>query len=179
MRTIFIVLFALVFAPLSAETVKEETRCQVYFSPDDHVADHLIDLIHKEEKSIEIAAYAFSHSRIATALIDAKKRGVLVEVVVDPFSLKFSSLLNRMVKVGIPVWVWKHEQNQEKYPPIMHDKFCLFGGKSIWTGSFNFTYHADTMNRENAIYIQDKALAKKFHKQFEKIKSGAAVYQQK
>lgn len=142
-------------------------KCQAFFSPDDQVASKLISLIDEEKESVAVAAYTFSHGQIANALIAAHGRGVKVEVIVDPYSLKFSSLLKKMAKAGIPVWIWN--ATSEEGSSLMHDKFCLFGERAIWTGSFNFTQRADKANQENAILIQDKEIAKKFKLQYQKI----------
>jgi phosphatidylserine/phosphatidylglycerophosphate/cardiolipin synthase-like enzyme len=170
MMTVFRIFFLLLFSPLCSKNIETAfetaSKCEVFFSPDDHVASRLISLIDAEKESLAVAAYAFSHSKIATALCSAHARGVKVEVIVDPYSLTFSSVLKKMTKAGIPVWIWKGE----KTAALMHDKFCLFGDRAIWTGSFNFTNRADAANQENAILIHDKEIAKKFKLQFQKIR---------
>ena len=165
---IFIVYFLALFVPLAAAPATE-VPLQVFFSPEDHLADRLISLIEKEENSIAVAAYAFSHWKIAKALCDAKERGVKVEVVVDPFSLKFSSILKKLTKSKIPIWVWDPSTSSTG-TALMHDKFCLFGESSVWTGSFNFTYYADHSNRENALFLNDAQIVKKFKAHFENLK---------
>ncbi len=165
---IFLLSFLALFSPLVA-AVPDDLPLQVFFSPEDHLADRLISLIEKEESSIAVAAYAFSHWKIAKALCDAKERGVKVEVVVDPFSLKFSSILKKLTKSEIPIWVWD-PLSSSTGSSLMHDKFCLFGEKAVWTGSFNFTYYADHSNRENAILLNDPQIVKKFKAHFENLK---------
>lgn len=164
----------LCFSTLSAEKMAGEY--QVYFSPDDHVASRLVELIDKEEKSIRAAVYCLYHRGVAQALIDAKKRGVDVEVIVDPFSTKSRSPIHRMAKAGVPVYVW-YPLNGQKKRPLMHDKFCVFGGHTVWTGSFNFTFEADRANQENAIVLKGDRVAYRYAKQYETIKrSGCLTY---
>ena len=169
------------FVPLqAAKAAGEGNVCEVLFSPDDHLADRLITLIEAEEKSIVIASYAFSHSLIAKALCAAKERGVQIELIVDPFSLNFSSALNKMARAGIPILVWSPppSSTKDERSSLMHDKFCIFGDKIVWTGSFNLTHKADHSNQENALIIHDKALVKKYKKQFQLLKDrGCRLYQ--
>lgn len=173
------VLLCALMLPLCAAG-KSANSCQVYFSPDDSVAQKLVALIEQEKESLCVAAYAFSHGKIAQALIDAKDRGVKVEVIVDPYTLSFPTQMKKMHKAGIDIWVWDPPVKGNKRPPLMHDKFCLFGEKAVWTGSFNFTYTADVANQENALLIQDEKIAKVFKKQFQKIKEqGCREYQVK
>src|SRR5436853_390810 len=110
---------------------------QIYFSPSDHVADHLITLIEKETKSLQIAVYCFTHRGIADALIDAKVRGVEVEILTDPYTIKAKGPLDKIVDAGIPVYIWV-SPGKSMRKPIMHHKFCVFGCGLVWTGSFNF-----------------------------------------
>lgn len=148
---------------------------QVYFSPDDHIADHLLALIDKESTSIRVAIYGFTHYKIGTALINAKKRGVAVEVLVDPFSLGGRSPIKRLVDAGISVHVFSPKNKAEGKHPLLHDKFCIFGDSLVWTGSFNFTYSADTQHQENVVLLDEKELIEKFIKQFASIKKRDCV----
>ena len=159
----------------------EQQTSKLYFSPDDHLAERLVALIEKEQKSIHVAVYCLSHHGIAEALIQAKKRGVDVEVIVDPFSVKARFPLVRLARSGIPVYVWNPIVDPKKGQrvPLMHDKFCVFGKTSVWTGSFNFTYEADTNNRENALFLEDPELARRFLEQFRTMKNrGCSRYEE-
>lgn len=148
-----------------------------YFSPKDHIADHLIALIAKEKTSIKAAVYALTHRGVAQALVQAKNRGVQVEVIIDPFSLKRRSAISILTKARIPVFIWHpaNEKSKETKKPLMHDKFCVFGKNLVWTGSFNFTYDADLKNEENVIVLEDAALAARFEEQFNMIKNKSTV----
>jgi phosphatidylserine/phosphatidylglycerophosphate/cardiolipin synthase-like enzyme len=153
---------------------------QAFFSPRDHLAERLIQLIDQENKSLQIGIYCFTHSGIAKALIAAKNRGVAVEIVVDPFSVKTRTPLARLAKAEIPIYVWtapiiEDEKGKFQKSPIMHDKFCIFGGKRVWTGSFNFTYQADHFNAENAILLDDPKIVAAFQEQFRMLKAKSSL----
>lgn len=148
---------------------------QAFFSPDDNVQEILVQLIEQEQMSIKIAIFSFTDGKIAQALIDARQRGVEVEVIADISGLrdKFSKI-DLLKKNGIKVTVYD-PRNTSIYNDIMHHKFVLFGknigGKSLlWTGSYNFTKSATLKNQENVLVLDEIHLITKYAKQFDVIK---------
>lgn len=148
---------------------------QAFFSPDDNVQDILVQLIDQEKKSIKIAIFSFTDGKIAQALIDAHRRGVMVEVIVDITGMrdKFSKI-DWLKENRIKVTVYD-PRNNSIYNDIMHHKFVIFGnnigGKSLlWTGSYNFTKSATLKNQENVLVLDEMHLIEKYGRQFELIK---------
>lgn len=155
---------------------------EVYFSPQDGVADRLIARINAEKQSIKVAVYCLMHTGIAKALKAAHARGVDVEVILDPYSIKSRSPVMKMVEKGIPVYVWNPKQignhAKQKKKPLMHDKFCVFGDHTVWTGSFNFTREGALANRENVVVMEGADIAKSYLIEFAAIKAaGCSTYQ--
>ncbi|MBS0652421.1 MAG: hypothetical protein JSR39_02715 [Verrucomicrobia bacterium] len=155
---------------------------EVYFSPQDGVADRLIARINAEKQSIKVAVYCLMHTGIAKALKAAHARGVDVEVILDPYSIKSRSPVMKMVEKGIPVYVWNPKQivnhAKQKKKPLMHDKFCVFGDHTVWTGSFNFTREGALANRENVVVMEGVDIAKSYLIEFAAIKdAGCSTYQ--
>jgi phosphatidylserine/phosphatidylglycerophosphate/cardiolipin synthase-like enzyme len=144
----------------------------VYFSPEDCLEKRLIQLIDEENKSIHLAIYCMTHREIGEALIRAKKRGVDVQVIVDKYSVKMRAPLAKMVDGGISICVWdsKNASGKKNERALMHNKFCVFGDESVWTGSFNFTYSASRLHQENAVVLRNREMASEFKKQFNNIK---------
>ncbi len=172
--------------PFLFSEVKEPiTDYQILFSPDDHVAERLISLIKKEKKSIKAAVYCLMHKGIIQALVEAHKRGVHVEVIIDPFSAKMKSPARKMEEVNLPVFVWsppvrykksKKGRRVKQRKPLMHDKFCVLGDSCVWTGSFNFTFEASHSNRENVIVLENAQVAYSYLEEFERIKNAGCVF---
>lgn len=157
--------FLLLF--ISSLLFAKEAEIKVFF-PKDQMAERLVECIDAEKTSIKVAVYAITHAQIADALVRAKQRGVSVEVIVDPFAVKKSSSIHKLLEGKIPLFVWdgSMQQGKGKRRGRMHDKFCIFGAEKIWTGSFNFTYSATKRNRENALLIASRPLVQQYLSQF-------------
>tara|TARA_R110000744_G_scaffold379578_2_gene498040 strand:+ start:1257 stop:1748 length:492 start_codon:yes stop_codon:yes gene_type:complete len=117
------------------------------------VANH----INQAKKSIYVQAYGFTHVEIIDSLIEAKKRGVIVEIILDSsnFSKKKLPLIKELEELGIKI-------HKAKVYGIAHNKIMIIDEQKVLTGSFNFTKSADTRNAENILVIRDRKLAKKY-----------------
>lgn len=162
--------------PLAA-FASHPASCEVYFSPQDQVAQKLIDLIDQETTSIKVAIYSMTHTGITKALIRAQERGVDLQVIVDPFSVKIRSSVNQLADADVPLFVWDQnlqmkgqQSNRRQRRALMHDKFCLLGDRVVWTGSFNFTHDAAMRHQENVVTIESRAIAAKYKAQFDQMK---------
>jgi len=139
-----------------------QATVEVAFSPDMGATDLVVKAIGEARKAIRVAAYSFTSKPIAQALLDAHKRGIDVEVVVDKSQAreKYSSAVF-LADVGIPTRI------DYRYA-IMHSKFMIIDGANVETGSFNYTTAAETKNAENVMVIRnDPALARQYEADWE------------
>lgn len=146
---------------------------KVYF-PEDQIAQKLIEAINEEQKSLKIAVFTITHKGIVDAIIRAKQRGVAVEMIVDPLSIDNVATIKFLLEGKIPLFVWEkgvQMKKEKKRRGLMQNKFCVFGGNKVWTGSFNFTYDADHRHRENALFVEDRKLASEYLREFSKMQS--------
>ncbi|WP_374105063.1 phospholipase D family protein [Burkholderia sp. LMG 13014] len=126
---------------------------EVGFSPDGDGETLVLRAIGAAHSSIRLAGYTFSSPTIVRALIDARKRGVDVAVVVDYRNNLVESrsgaprqALNAIAAAGIPT------RTISVYP-IHHDKYMVVDGLTVETGSFNYTSAAAKRNSENVLVI--------------------------
>jgi phosphatidylserine/phosphatidylglycerophosphate/cardiolipin synthase-like enzyme len=129
---------------------------QVYFSPQGGCTEAVVANLDKATNTVLVQAYSFTSAPIAKALVDAKKRGVKVQVILDKSQRteRYSSA-DFVQRAGIPTFIdAKHA--------IAHNKIMVIDGETILTGSFNFTKAAEEKNAENLLVIQDAALAAKY-----------------
>ncbi|MFH1643612.1 MAG: phospholipase D-like domain-containing protein [bacterium] len=144
----------------------------VYFSPDDKPAEKLIEKINNVKEKIQAAIFVITNKKIENALIEAKKRNVDIKIITDPGSLPTQQKqIKNMLENNIPVFIYnpKIPTIQKTFSDRMHNKFCILD-KSVWTGSFNWTYYADNKNQENVIFTTKNKVVSNYENQFEKIK---------
>lgn len=126
------------------------TEIYTGFSPSGGAQEIVLNAIKDARQSIQVAAYSFTSKPISIALVRAKQRGLTVSVIADKEwneSNNYTSV-NYLANNGVPVRL----NGQYK---IMHNKFMIIDGKSVQTGSFNYTKAADKDNSENVIYLRD------------------------
>lgn len=119
------------------------------FSPDGDAERLILKVINSAKHDLRLAAYSFTSPKIVQALINAKKRGVDVRVVVDdsgPKSKSGIAALNLLAGANIPA------RTNGEYA-IHHDKYIIVDGQHVQTGSFNYSQAAANANSENVIVI--------------------------
>jgi phosphatidylserine/phosphatidylglycerophosphate/cardiolipin synthase-like enzyme len=143
---------------------------EVYFSPRGGATDAMVRELNSAKKTIMVQAYSFTSSRIASALLNAHKRGVKVEVVLDKKQRtdKYSSA-TFLFNQGIPVKIdSRHAAN--------HNKVMIIDEEIVITGSFNFTRAAEEGNAENLLVIRDRKLTSLYLKNFQEHWQHSEVY---
>ena len=118
----------------------------------------MVDTLDRAKKTILVQAYSFTSDRIAKAIVEAHKRGVVVKVILDKGqkSEQYSSA-DFLVHAGIAVKI-------DSSHKIAHSKIIIVDGDTVITGSFNFSKAAETENSENLLVIKDDALAEQYAK---------------
>jgi len=158
------------FSPLATLSQEKPTAWDVYFSPKGGCTEAIIRELDKAKSNILVQAYSFTSADIAKALLNAYKRGVKVEVILDKSQRtdKYSSatfLYNSGILVKIDS---KHT--------IAHNKVMIIDGEIVVTGSFNFTKAAEESNAENLLVIRDKKLAERYTKNWQEHERHSEVY---
>jgi phosphatidylserine/phosphatidylglycerophosphate/cardiolipin synthase-like enzyme len=110
----------------------------------------------RRNQTVQVQAYSFTSAPIAKALVEAHKRGVKVQVILDKSQRtdKFSSA-TFLHNAGIAISI-------DAAHAIAHDKVMVIDGAVVVTGSFNFTKAASERNGENLLVIRDLQLATKY-----------------
>ncbi|MEI7998724.1 MAG: phospholipase D-like domain-containing protein [Candidatus Omnitrophota bacterium] len=157
--------FIIIFCLFSSVGQAKET--QVYFSPNGGCQKAVIAQIQKAHKTIKIAMYDLTSGAIAQELVKAKKRDVIVQIVLDSHQEKQTpSKGSYLTQRGCEVHLHKGSG-------LMHNKFAIFDGKVLLTGSFNWTVSAEQRNEENLLVLSDETLIREYEKRFEYLWQGA------
>jgi phosphatidylserine/phosphatidylglycerophosphate/cardiolipin synthase-like enzyme len=167
--TIFTMTLWLVSPPV---TLSQETppTWEIYFSPHGGCTDAIIRELNKAKSTVLVQAYSFTSAPIAKVLLNAHKRGVKVEVILDKSqrTQKYSSA-TFLYNQGIPTKIdAKHA--------IAHNKVMVIDGETVITGSFNFTKAAEEKNTENLLVIRDRKLAEGYIKNWKEHERHSEVY---
>jgi phosphatidylserine/phosphatidylglycerophosphate/cardiolipin synthase-like enzyme len=159
------------FLPVSAEEFRSTGTVDVYFSPNGGATTAIVKELDAAKKEILVQAYSFTSKPIAKALLDAKKRGLKVEVVLDKSQRreKYTSA-DFVAHAGIPIWI-------DDQHAIAHNKIMIIDRKTLITGSFNFTKAAEEKNAENLLVLKgNPALVERYLRNFEEHKEHSALY---
>ena len=130
----------------------------VTFSPNGGCTAAIVYAIEAAQATISVLAYSFTSTEIMQALINAASRGVVVMVIVDKDDDRTGASrphVQKLVSAGISVLV------DDKHA-IAHNKVMIIDGKTVFTGSFNFTEAAEHHNAENSLRVNDEALAAQY-----------------
>jgi len=133
----------------AATSVPTGQAVEVGFSPKEGSEDLVVKVINSAQSSIGLAAYSFTSPVVAKALLNAKKRGVDVRIVVDENGNKSKAslaALNLMANAGIPT------RTISRYA-IHHDKYMVIDKRTVQTGSFNYSKAAANSNSENVLVV--------------------------
>jgi phosphatidylserine/phosphatidylglycerophosphate/cardiolipin synthase-like enzyme len=161
-----IFLWILSAAPLAAEMV-----VQACFSPAGKCSSLIIREIQQAKKELLVAVYAFTSDELATAVVQAKKRGLAVQVVIDrDFDAGNERSKGKFLEAQrVPV---RRIAAIKSNPPVkeaglMHQKFAVFDRNTLLTGSYNWTHAADRLNDENLLFFREAGpLAEEYRRVF-------------
>ena len=129
-----------------------QPKIEVFFSPKGGCTEAVVTALARATNTVLVQAYSFTSAPIAKALVDAHKRGVRIQVILDKSQRteKYSEA-DFTAHAGIPTFIdAKHA--------IAHNKIMVIDGHEILTGSFNFTKEAEEHNAENLLVIEDAPL---------------------
>lgn len=128
----------------------------VYFSPRGGATEAVVNALDHATNSVRVQGYSFTSAPIAKALVEAHRRGVQVQLILDSSQRteKYSEA-DFLRDNEIPTLI-------DAQHAIAHNKIIVIDDYLIVTGSFNFTKAAEEKNAENLLVINDSALAKQY-----------------
>lgn len=124
---------------------------ELWFFPDDvHGVERLVELIRAAKKTVRVAMFTWTRRDLAQEIIDAKRRGIKAEVVIDRSSGKGVSaiIVKLLQKEGVAT---KLSQGNV----LFHHKFLYIDERILVNGSANWTKAAFTKNDDCFIILHD------------------------
>jgi len=126
-------------------------QLEIWFLPDNPDAIHrLKQLMREAKKSIQIAMFTWTRRDLAQEVVDAKKRGVNVQVVLDHYAGKGAgaAILKILTQNDIDV-------RMSQGGALLHHKCMVVDGETLVNGSANWTKAAFTQNDDCFIVLHN------------------------
>jgi cardiolipin hydrolase len=138
---------------------------ELLFTRSGSVAVAIERLIGASKTSIDAALYRLNNPRLARALQAALQRGVRVRLVVDRNKYEETSATRELLAAtAIP---FRLRYGRQGAGSKMHHKFAIFDGRSVITGSYNWTFESEEQNYENLLVVREAALVETYQNEFE------------
>jgi phosphatidylserine/phosphatidylglycerophosphate/cardiolipin synthase-like enzyme len=115
--------------------------------------------------TLDIAAFELNSEPIYQAILAAYRRGVTVRIVTDDdhgLHDNKNAALRELKAAGLPVVV-------DSRSGLMHNKFMILDGKTVWTGSWNYTVNGSYRNNNNAFVMHSAAAASAYSAEFDEM----------
>ena len=122
----------------------------------------LVAAIAEARSALDIAAFELNSEPIYEAILAAHLRGVAVRIVADDdhgLHDDKNAALRDLQAAGVPVV-------DDGRSGLMHNKFVILDGKTVWTGSWNFTTNGSYRNNNNVFVMQSAAAAHAYQSEF-------------
>lgn len=132
---------------------------RILFTPEEDVTTPIVQAIYEARRQVLVQAYSFTSKPIARALVDARRRGVDVQVIADAEQAGKTThgRVSELAAKGVPVFL-------DDRHAAAHNKVMVIdagtGKPVVVTGSFNFTYAGQHKNAENVVlFLNNQELA--------------------
>lgn len=144
------------------------TTLEVYFSPDDKVATRIVELLRGAQHSITFMAYSFTASDFGKIISQKAKQGLEIHGVMEEQQVKSNkgTQYTYFERASLPVYKDGNEGQ-------MHHKVFIIDGEIVITGSYNFSFSAETSNDENVVIFFDRQIAAEYLSEFARVESEA------
>ena len=131
----------------------------------ENIAERIEEEINKSQKDIYLAVAWFTNKNLFNSLVKKSKEGVKVILVISDNEINRNSSINyNDIQKGESKLFWIGGDKS-----FMHNKFCIIDDYVVITGSYNWSYKAET-NFENVVITSgDGELATQFKKEINRI----------
>ena len=132
----------------------------MFFSPNDDCVAAIRQFLSAAAHTLDICLFTIADDRLTEAVLAAHKRGVRVRLLTDNDKLfDRGSDVRQLHAAGLPVHV-------DRTTDHMHHKFAVADGRTVLTGSYNWTRSAAELNLENLLITDDEAIVRRYNQEF-------------
>lgn len=133
----------------------------------ENIAERIEQEISKAQKSVFIAVAWFTNKNLFNVLVNKSRNGCTVSLIISNDNINLNSSIDFDQLVIGKSKVYKIGNGDTE---LMHNKFCIIDFSTVITGSYNWSYKAES-NFENVIITSnDTTLAEQFISEFNYIR---------
>ncbi|SFT10239.1 PLD-like domain-containing protein [Porphyromonadaceae bacterium NLAE-zl-C104] len=133
----------------------------------ENIAERIQQEIGKAQKSVFIAVAWFTNKNLFNELVNKSKNGCTVSLIISNDNINLNSSIDFEQLLTAKSKVYKIGNGETE---LMHNKFCVIDYSTVITGSYNWSYKAES-NFENVIITNnDTTLAEQFISEFNNIR---------
>lgn len=150
-RPVLCLIFVLPLGCAEVRPTPQPSNIDVAFSPEAGAESLILKVLASAHQSIRLAAYSFTSPVVVQGLLEAKRRGVDVRVLLDDKGNRGKSsqaAINLVSGAKIPL-------RMISIYAIHHDKYIVIDGRHTQTGSYNYSTAAAKSNSENVLVVWD------------------------
>ena len=134
----------------------------VCFTPNKKCQMQILEALNKAKDSIFVQAYSFTDRNIAEALVEAARRGVKINVLLDKSNRNDKrSAKDVVIQNNLPL-------RFDSPSGIAHNKVMVIDNQTVISGSYNFSAAAYSRNTENLLILNSADLAKEYIQNWQK-----------
>lgn len=133
----------------------------------ENIAERIQYEIGRAQKSIVIAVAWFTNKNIFTSLLSKAQNGCSISLMISNDEINNNSQIsfNELEKFNSKFYLIGDGQTE-----LMHNKFCVIDYSTVITGSYNWSYKAESNFENIIINSNDTALAEQFISEFNQIR---------
>lgn len=128
-----------------------------------NICNKLKELLTKANNTVDIAMAWFTNADLFYTLEECIRRGVKVRLILldNPINfMEYAPDFNRLIECGGNLYIASANIG------FMHHKFCIVDNKIIVSGSYNWTYYAESRNLENVFFTDDSSVISAYQEEF-------------
>lgn len=185
------------YRPAQTVRLSPTSQVTVQFSPtsnrlpwDQSVNGLIGRSLNQANRTIDLALFVFSEQQLSSALETKHRYGVQVRALIDPgFAYRDYSEALDLLGVALPNSRCRYEADNRPWKTpittvgipqlpegdLLHHKFAVIDGKTVVTGSQNWSNAANRSNDENLLVIDNPTVAAHFQREFDRLYSGAIL----
>ena len=146
----------------------DDTRIDVFFSPDDGVLAGLVPVLEGAQESIYFLAYSFTSNQLGDIVRQKEEAGLTIAGVMDDEQVRS----NQGTEYD-PFRQAKLDVRLDGIEGLMHHKVFIIDEQIVVMGSYNFSQSAEERNDENLLIIYNPIIAHQFVLEFKRVQEQA------